>query len=156
ASAKRCAAPPGDRTGPPTPMSPAALTVPGVLEEVPHVRRWLREVLAGWRLTGSDAADLALAVTEICTNIVRYGYRDTAGAIEVQVARQAGAVHVTLLARPPLFRPGDMSLPPATALAEGGYGLGLVRSVVDEVHVQPVAGGGNRTALVHGSSPSSW
>jgi anti-sigma regulatory factor (Ser/Thr protein kinase) len=133
-------------------MSPASLTVPGVLEEVPHVRRWLREVLAGWRLTGSDAADLALAVTEICTNIARYGYRDTAGAIEVQVA---DAVHVTILDRAPLFRPGDMSLPPATALAEGGYGLGLVRSVVDEVHVLPVAGGGNRTVLVKRRSPSA-
>jgi anti-sigma regulatory factor (Ser/Thr protein kinase) len=136
-------------------MSPASLTVPGVLEEVPHVRRWLGEVLAGWRLTGSDAADLALAVTEICTNIARYGYRDTAGAIEVQVARQADAVHVTILDRAPLFRPGDMSLPPATALAEGGYGLGLVRSVVDEVHVLPVAGGGNRTVLVKRRSPSA-
>jgi anti-sigma regulatory factor (Ser/Thr protein kinase) len=136
-------------------MSPASLTVPGVLEEVPHVRRWLREVLAGWRLTGPDAADLALAVTEICTNIARYGYRDTAGAIEVQVARQADAVQVTILDRAPFFKPGDMSLPPATALAEGGYGLGLVRSVVDEVHVQPVAGGGNRTVLVKRRSPSA-
>jgi serine/threonine-protein kinase RsbW len=136
-------------------MSPASLTVPGVLEEVPHVRRWLREVLAGWRLTGPDAADLALAVTEVCTNIVRYGYRDTVGAIEVQVAPQADAVHVTILDRAPLFRPDDMSLPPATELAEGGYGLGLVRSVVDEVHVQAVAGGGNRTVLVKRRSPSA-
>jgi len=126
----------------------ASLTVPGVLEEVPHVRRWLKELLAGWRLSEPDAADLALAVTEVCTNIARHGYGGAAGDIEVHVERDAGSVHVTILDRAPPFVPGQASLPSPEALAEGGYGLGLVRSVIDEVHVQPLAGGGNRTVLV--------
>lgn len=100
------------------------------------------------RLTEPDAADLALAVTEVCTNITRHGYHDTAGDIEVHVTREAGAVQVTILDRAPPFVPDEGSLPSAEALAEGGYGLGLVRSVVDEVYVQPLAGGGNRTVLV--------
>lgn len=129
-------------------MSPASLTVPGVLEAVPRVRRWLGDVLAGWRLTEPDAADLALAVTEVCTNIARHGYRDTAGDIEVHVVREAGAVHVTILDGAPPFVPDQVSLPSPETLAECGYGLGLVRSVVDEVHVQSIAGGGNRTVLV--------
>jgi serine/threonine-protein kinase RsbW len=124
------------------------VTVPGVVEAVPRVRRWLGEVLAGWRLPGPDAADLALAVSEICTNIARHGYRGGAGDIEVQVTREAGAVRVTILDRAPPFVPDPRPLPPAVALAESGYGLGLVRSVVDELHVQPAAGGGNRTVLV--------
>jgi sigma-B regulation protein RsbU (phosphoserine phosphatase) len=128
--------------------SPASLTVPGVLDAVPRVRRWLGDLLAGWRLAEPDAGDLALAVTEICTNIARHGYRDVAGDIEVRVARDAGAVHVTIVDRAPPFVPDPGSLPSPEALAEGGYGLGLVRSVVDEVHVQPMAGGGNRTVLV--------
>src|SRR5262249_57668197 len=57
----------------------ASLTVPGVLEEVPHVRRWLGDLLTGSGLSTSDAADLALAVTEVCTNIVVHGYRGVAG-----------------------------------------------------------------------------
>jgi len=126
----------------------ASLTVPGVLEAVPHVRRWLGELLAGWRLSEPDAADLALAVTEVCTNIARHGYRDAAGDIEVHVARDAGGVHVTILDQAPPFVPDQVSLPSPEALAEGGYGLALVRRVIDEMHVQPVAGGGNRTVLV--------
>ena len=126
----------------------ASLTVPGVLEAVPHVRRWLVDLLAGWRLSTLDAADLALAVTEVCTNIAVHGYRDAAGDIEVHVARDAGGVHVTILDRAPPFVPDQASLPSPEALAEGGYGLGLVRSVIDELHIQPVAGGGNRTVLV--------
>jgi serine/threonine-protein kinase RsbW len=128
--------------------SPPSLTVPGVLDAIPQVRRWLGELLADWRLAERDAADLALAVTEICTNIARHGYRDVEGDIEVRAAREAGAVHITILDRAPPFVPHPGPLPPAAALAEGGYGLGLVQSVVDEVRVEPIAGGGNRTVLV--------
>ena len=126
----------------------AALTVPGVPEAVPQVRHWLGDLLADWRLREPDAADLALAVTEVCTNIARHGYRNTAGEIEVRVTRQAGAVQVTILDRAPPFVPTQAEFPSPDALAEGGYGLGLVRCVVDEVHVQPLAGGGNQTVLV--------
>lgn len=129
-------------------MRPTSLTVPGILEEVPRVRDWLGALLAGWRLTEPDAADLALAVTEVCTNIARHGYRDAAGDIEVHVAREAGAIHVTILDRAAPFVPDRASLPSPETMAERGYGLGLVQSVVDEVYVQPIAGGGNRTILV--------
>lgn len=125
-----------------------SLTVPGILDEVPRVRRWLGDLLAGWRLAEPDAADLVLAVTEVCTNIARHGYRDSAGDIQVRALRKAGAVHVTILDRAPPFVPGPTGLPRAERLAEGGYGLGLVQRVVDEVRVKPVAGGGNRTVLV--------
>jgi anti-sigma regulatory factor (Ser/Thr protein kinase) len=127
--------------------SPASLTVPGVLDAVPQVRRWLGDLLAGWRRAAPDADDLAIAVTEICTNIARHGYRDVTGDIEVHVARDSEAVHVTIVDRAPPFVPDLGSLPAHGALAEGGYGLGLVSSVV-EVHVQPIAGGGNRTLLI--------
>lgn len=136
-------------------MPPASVTVPGVVEAVPRVRRWLGEVLAGWRLPGPAAADLALAVSEICTNIARHGYRGGAGDIEVQVIREVEAVRVTILDRAPPFVPDARPLPPAAALAESGYGLGLVRSVVDELHVQPAAGGGNRTVLVKRAASSA-
>jgi serine/threonine-protein kinase RsbW len=129
-------------------IASASLTVPGVLDALPRMRRWLADLLAGWRLPEPDAADLALAVTEVCTNIARHGYRDTSGDIELHVTRLAAAVRVTIFDRAPPFAPDHVSLPDSDALAEGGYGLGLVWSVVDEVHVQAVAGGGNCTVLV--------
>jgi serine/threonine-protein kinase RsbW len=139
-------------------VSPASLTVPGVVDAVPRVRRWLGHVLTGWRLSEPDTADLALAVTEVCTNIARHGYREIAGDIEVQLARSRGAVHVTILDQAPPFVPATAVVPAVDppvlpeALAEGGYGLALVRSVVDELRVEPRAGGGNRTVLVKRAS----
>ena len=129
-------------------LSSATLTVPGVLDALPRLRHWLADLLAGWRLTEPDAADLALAVTEVCSNIARHGYRERPGDIEVQVTRLATAVQVTIVDRAPPFVPEQVALPTADELAEGGYGLGLVWSVIDEVSVEPVAGGGNRTVLL--------
>jgi anti-sigma regulatory factor (Ser/Thr protein kinase) len=66
---------------------------------VPRVRRWLGDLLAGWRLAEPDAADLALAVTEVCTNIARHGYRGAAGELEVQVQPIAGRGNRTVLVK---------------------------------------------------------
>jgi anti-sigma regulatory factor (Ser/Thr protein kinase) len=129
--------------------SAVSLTVPGELAQVPRIRHWLKDALADRRLSARDVSDLALAVTEICANIVRHGYRGTAGGdIEIQVSSEEGAVHVTILDRAPPFVPDRIEAPPPEALAEGGYGLALAQSVVDEIRFQQAPGRGNRTVLV--------
>jgi anti-sigma regulatory factor (Ser/Thr protein kinase) len=129
--------------------SAVSLTVPGELAQVPRIRHWLKDALADRRLSARDVSDLALAVTEICANIVRHGYRGTAGGdIEIQVSSEEGAVHVTVLDRAPPFVPDRIEAPPPEALAEGGYGLALAQSVVDEIRFQQAPGRGNRTVLV--------
>lgn len=133
----------------------SSLTVPGDLREMARLRQWLRGVLAA-RLSRGDVADLSLAVTEICTNIVRHGYRGgTAGDIEVRVSTEDDAVHVTILDRAPPFVPEVIQAPPPGALAEGGYGLALARDMVDEIRFQPAPGGGNRTTLIKRDRPAS-
>jgi anti-sigma regulatory factor (Ser/Thr protein kinase) len=111
----------------------ATLTVPGLLEQVPHIRQWLRGMLADWMVSAEVIADLALAVTEICKNIILHGYRDSApGTIDVRLAKYGDIIRVTILDMAPTFVPPQASLPPPQALAEGGYGLALVHSLVDE------------------------
>jgi serine/threonine-protein kinase RsbW len=127
---------------------PSSLTVPCDLREMARVRRWLHAVL-GAQLSRPDVSDLSLAVTEICTNIVRHGYRGrTDGDIEVQVSTENDAVHVTILDRAPPFVPEAIQAPMPGTLAEGGYGLVLARGMVDEIRFQPAPGGGNQTTLV--------
>ena len=127
----------------------ATLTVPGLLEQVPHIRQWLRGILADWTVSAEVIADLALAVTEICQNITLYGYRDiTPGTIDVRLAKYGDIIRVTILDTAPIFVPPQASLPPPHALAEGGYGLALVRSLVDEFVHDGSGTRGNRITLV--------
>ena len=127
----------------------ATLTVPGLLEQVPHIRQWLRGILADWTVSAEVIADLALAVTEICKNITLHGYRDmTPGTIEVRLAKYGDIIRVTILDTAPTFVPPQASLPPPQALAEGGYGLALVHSLVDEFVHDGFGTRGNRITLV--------
>jgi serine/threonine-protein kinase RsbW len=127
----------------------ATLTVPGLLVNVPRMRCWLQEVLAGWAVTAEVAFDLSVAVTEVCTNIIRHGYHDRAsGDIDIQARKDGDTIRLTIVDTAPRFTPRDLAIPAPQALAEGGYGLLLIHTLVDEVAYEAGGGQGNRTILV--------
>ena len=90
--------------------------------------------------------DLKLAVTEACTNVVQHAYPDSApGRVELTYEAQAGLVRITIEdtgvghARERLRALSDR---------EGGMGLAIIRSLVDEVELEPGPGGcGTRVSL---------
>jgi serine phosphatase RsbU (regulator of sigma subunit)/anti-sigma regulatory factor (Ser/Thr protein kinase)/DNA-binding response OmpR family regulator len=124
------------------------LTVPGQLSAVPSIRSWLREVLTGWSVSSSIIADLALAATEVCTNIVRHGYSGgRGGEIEVHLAREDEAIRLIIVDTAPPFTP-KAGAPPPESSREGGYGLYLIQNLVDEVSYQSNGHQGNRIVLV--------
>lgn len=130
-------------------LAMAALTVPGLLEQVPHIRQWLRDTLLDWTVSPEVIADLALAVTEICKNIALHGYRNTTrGAIEVHLNKYEEIIRISILDSAPVFVPPEASLPLPYVLVEGGYGLALVRSLVDEFAHEGLGANGNRVTLV--------
>ena len=136
--------------------SEVSLTVPGALEQIARIRAWLGDVLVSWTVSAQAASDLCLAVTEICTNIVRHGYgTERGGDIEIGVSHELRTLRVTIVDTAAPFWPGGVSSPLPETLAEGGYGLGLVHSVVDSVSFQRVGDRQNRTVLVkHEDRPS--
>ena len=82
------------------------LIVPGLLEQVPVIRHWLQSVLAEWMISAEVIADLALAVTELCTNIITHGYGETAGEIELRLIYRlpGGPLCTSCPRRPPAER----------------------------------------------------
>ena len=125
------------------------LTIPGQQTAIPHLRHWLREVLTGWAVSNECMWDLLLAITEICTNIIRHGYNhQLAGEITVQLARRGTAIYTTICDTAPTFIPRHIMPPPPEMLAEGGYGLFLIGSLMDEIIFERDDGRVNRTILV--------
>jgi anti-sigma regulatory factor (Ser/Thr protein kinase) len=130
-------------------LETAALTVPGVLEQVPRIRQWLRGILVDWTVSAEIIADLALAVTEICQNITLHGYRDTTtGVITIHLAKYDEIIRITILDSAPAFVPPQTPLLPPYASAAGGYGLALVQRLVDEFVYEGIGTHGNRVTLV--------
>jgi serine/threonine-protein kinase RsbW len=94
-----------------------------------------------------DVYDLKLAVTEAATNVVRHAavdsflieYRVLSRAVEITVVDEGGGFDVEGLTRKPS--------------EHGGFGLAVIRSLVDEVILDSSAGGGTRLTMIRRATP---
>lgn len=132
------------------------LTVPGLLEQVPHVRHWLQTALVAWQIVPEVITELVLVITEVYTNIIRHGYGEACqGDITLIVAHHPHAISLTVLDSAPVFEPPRVVAPPPEALAEGGYGLFLIHTLIDELVHERRDGQGNCLRLVKYLPPGS-
>ncbi len=94
-----------------------------------------------------DVYDLKLAVTEAATNVIRHTavdsflieYRILPRAVEVTVTDEGGGFD----AKEPVANPGE----------HGGFGLAVIRSLVDELVLDSTAGGGTRLKMIRRVAP---
>lgn len=94
------------------------------------------EIARQMALGRTEVADLKLAVTEACSNVVRHAYPVTApGPIELDLVAEDDRLEVVVEDR------GTGIALPLPALAGpselGGMGLPIIRSVVDELEIRP-------------------
>jgi serine/threonine-protein kinase RsbW len=79
-------------------------------------------------------SDLKLALTEACTNSIRYAYGQDGGSIEISFELTGDLLAVEVVDDGPGFEPpaapGD-----ASQLDEGGLGLAIIRAVSDTTEV---------------------
>jgi anti-sigma regulatory factor (Ser/Thr protein kinase) len=111
-------------------------------------------VLDGAERLGADslaADDLVIAIDEAATNVIRYGYRDRAGPITVELERDGSALAMRLVDEAPVFDPTTQWPEPNLELdigerPFGGMGIHLMRTSVDRlVHASRGQNGNNLT-----------
>ena len=121
---------------------PISLKIPSRAEYVLLARLVVAQVgqMAGF---GPEAVyDLKLAVTEAATNVIRHAavgdfeieYRASPRVVEITVTDTGGGFNVEDLARAP-----D---------EPGGFGLAVIRNLVDEVALDSTQGGGTRLTMI--------
>jgi serine/threonine-protein kinase RsbW len=94
-----------------------------------------------------EIADLKLAVTEACGNAVRHAYVGRApGCVDLELVPCPDRLEVVVSDTGAGLRLPLPERPPAPSEA-GGMGLGIIRSVVDEVEI--TRGPGGRGTIVH-------
>src|SRR5919202_3963700 len=125
---------------------PISLTLPSSPEYVLLARLVVTQV---GRMAGfgpEDVYDLKLAVTEAATNVIRHAavenyeieYRVLPRAVEITVIDTGGGFNVADLTRAP-----D---------GQGGFGLALIRALVDELVLDSTEGGGTRLKMIRHTS----
>lgn len=106
------------------------------LETMKDVRRWIVDVLSAQAVPEDVLSDVVLASSEAVTNAVVHGYEETRrGRVDLKIQISDSSVSLTIrdygsgLGRKP-YAPPDTSLP-----HEGGYGVYLLHSLMDEVEI---------------------
>ena len=127
---------------------PIALRIPSRSEYVLLARLVVTQVgqLAG--LEQGEIYDLKLAVTEATTNAIRHAAVES---LEIEYVVRAKAVEITVKDAGGGFDVGELTKVPDS---QGGFGLAVISSLVDEVVLDSMDGGGTQLKMVYRSSPS--
>lgn len=125
---------------------PISLKIPSRAEYVLLTRLIVSQVgeLAGFGQ--QDIYDLKLAITEAATNVIRHADVD---AFEIEYRTLPGAVEIIVRDTGEGFEAEDFTGDPG---AQGGFGLAVIRSLVDDIALESTAGGGTRLRMTRRAS----
>jgi serine/threonine-protein kinase RsbW len=118
----------------PDPERIEELSIPSDPGRIRDARRWLAAVVGGAGWPGEDCHDLAVALSEACSNAHRYAYAGrTDGRVDLRL--ELFADHVVLQVRDygTGFDLGRYEAPDLLRPTEGGYGIHLMRGLTDRV-----------------------
>lgn len=120
------------------------IAVPSNQEYLTDVDIFLEATLRGFGAEESVVADIAISVSELVNNAILHGNQSADSKIvTVRIVRKGSSVTITVTDQGTGFNPDDIADPLAdeNLLQEVGRGLFIVRSLMDEVDVQPSSHG---------------
>ena len=106
------------------------LTLPAIVESVPTARRAVVDAARAAGASERILADVALAVSEACTNVVEHAYRERPepGTLSLEVEQHGSALTIVVSDEGSGVRPRDDS--PGL-----GMGMALMAAVADGVQI---------------------
>lgn len=138
-----------------TPLNPpgraALIELPSESGMASVARTTVRAVLeacSGARIAGRDLDEISVVVQEACTNAIRHAHHlDASKAFRVEVFQEDDRVEILVSDGGAPFALSDAPMPEPEHLREGGYGVHIMRTWMDEVSVRH-DGTGNVLRLV--------
>ena len=91
---------------------------------------------------------MELATSEIVTNIIKHAYRQAPGQLRGQISLLPDHVQVDLYDDGAPFDPSSVPAPALEDPHEGGYGLFIAQSALDELTYTPACPNGNHWRLI--------
>ncbi len=96
--------------------------------------------------------EMIVALNEGLANVVRHGYQQQPGHVEVLLLRQGHTLRVEVCDNAPLFDPTRVAKPDITVPLDlrpfGGMGVHMMREFLDELHYRVTEDGRNQLTLI--------
>jgi serine/threonine-protein kinase RsbW len=116
------------------------ILVPSDQKFLTDVDVFVEGLLRGWSASESVIADIAISVSELVNNAIFHGNQAVGDTpVEVTVTREDGQAVITVRDKGSGFNPDDISDPISdeNLLKDVGRGIFIVRSLMDQVDIEP-------------------
>lgn len=123
-----------------------ALCLPREAGTIPLARHLCGASLRQFGAPAHSIADIELALTEACTNVLKHGGAGSEYEISIEISADGCAIQVSDTGSG--FDHGRLRAGEESATAEGGRGIQLMRALVDEVRFVSEADAGTAVHLV--------
>jgi serine/threonine-protein kinase RsbW len=132
--------------------SPCSLELPARLADLEYIRKFIETCAEELVLPPTTTYDVNLAVTELVTNTLLYGYTEQSGWVRLELEAMPGSLAVRIQdhARefdPTQVGPPDLSLP-LEKRSLGGMGIHLIRQITQQMQYRRLPTGGNEIVLI--------
>ncbi|MCW2967026.1 MAG: putative anti-sigma regulatory factor, serine/threonine protein kinase [Solirubrobacteraceae bacterium] len=130
-------------------MSDDNITIPSRLDCIDDARRWVTERVRAAGVDGDPVGEIELALTEALANVIEHGYGGASTneiVVSVETDEQRLVVRIRDWGRPfeaETYAGRDLDDP-----GEGGYGVYLIRELMDDVTREPQPDGGTLLTLI--------
>jgi serine/threonine-protein kinase RsbW len=130
----------------------ASLQVTADLEALKEVRHFVEKTAVARINNPQTISDIVLAVDEALTNIIRHGYNNQPGKIEITISCQQNQFTIRLYDWSANFDPTQVALPdldtPLSQRKPGGMGVHIMRQLTDDLQYQILPDGRNELTLI--------
>jgi serine/threonine-protein kinase RsbW len=125
------------------------LRIDSRIEEVARARRWLVEHAAAEGFPEDEVRQLGLVVSEACANVVEHAYDGRSGnPIDLTLVIDDRGLTLSIRDVGAPFDADNYAPPDLSAPQEGGYGVHIIRSVMDSVRYDTSETTGTTLTLV--------
>ncbi len=125
------------------------LTIVSQLEDLTRARAWVGDHARAAGMPEQTVNELRLAVSEAVANVIEHGYRGEPNHnIDLHLAVDGTQLVLTIHDDGDPFELQAYEPPDLDQPHEGGYGVFLIRNLMDEVRYESPPGGGTTLTLV--------
>ncbi len=127
----------------------ADLRLDSRVPEIARARHWASEHARAAGFSDAEVHSLGLALSEACANVIRHAYHgEPDHPIELHLAVDGSRLELSIRDQGTKFDPQAYQPPNLDEPHEGGYGVFIIRSLMDEVEYDTSGGEGTTLRLV--------
>ena len=127
-----------------------SITLPAEKKSLTKVRDFAEKYGEKFGYNMRQVNGFRLSLDEICTNIIQHSYLMSSGEIRGSLTQLTNGIQIDLYDDGESFDPSSVPTPSPqfNTLNEGGYGLHIVRQIMDNVTYQASTPRGNHWRLI--------